>query len=160
MKIICVVPIKKNSKRVKGKNFRLINKKPLFTYLLDKLKYCNFDEIYLDSDSQVIKQYAIKNNYKFINRKTSLAKDKANGNDLLNHHSNLIESDLYFQLFVTAPLLKVKSINDCVKILKNTDARAPRFSYRAPPYVLRNPRPAARGGINSFNGATQADERA
>ena len=59
--------------------------------------------------------YAIKNNYKFINRKTSLAKDKANGNDLLNHHSNLIESDLYFQLFVTAPLLKVKSINEIKK---------------------------------------------
>jgi CMP-N-acetylneuraminic acid synthetase len=129
MKIICVVPIKKNSKRVKGKNFRLINKKPLFTYLLDKLKYCNFDEIYLDSDSQVIKQYAIKNNYKFINRKTSLAKDKANGNDLLNHHSNLIESDLYFQLFVTAPLLKVKSINDCVKILKNTKKYDSIFTY-------------------------------
>ena len=96
MKTICVVPIKKNSKRVRGKNFKLINKKPLFTYLLDKLKYCNFDEIYVDSDSQVIKQYAKKNNYKFINRKISLAKDKANGNDLLNHHSNLIESDLYF----------------------------------------------------------------
>jgi hypothetical protein len=28
------------------------------------------------------------------------------------------------------------------------------------PYVLRNPRPAARVVINSFNGATQANEQA
>jgi len=120
MKTVCIVPIKKNSKRVKGKNFKLINKKPLYTYLLDKLKFCNFDEIYVDSDSKVIEQYTKKNNYKFIYRKASLAKDMANGNDLLNYHSKLVESDLYFQLFVTAPLLSIKSINNCVKILKNT----------------------------------------
>ena len=30
----------------------------------------------------------------------------------------MIYADYYFQLFVTAPLLKVKSINECIKILK------------------------------------------
>ena len=30
----------------------------------------------------------------------------------------MIDADYYFQLFVTAPLLKVKSINKCIKILK------------------------------------------
>ena len=57
IKIVAIVPIKKNSKRVKGKNFKKINKKPLYTYLLDKLKLCNFDEIFIDSDSKEVENY-------------------------------------------------------------------------------------------------------
>ena len=47
-----------------------------------------------------------------------MSKDSANGNDLLNYHLKLIDSDIYFQLFITAPLLKVSTINNCIKILK------------------------------------------
>ena len=56
MKVVVIVPIKKNSKRVKNKNFRKINGIPLFKITLDKLKKCNFDEIYVDSDSKVIRK--------------------------------------------------------------------------------------------------------
>ena len=118
-KIVVIVPIKKNSKRVNKKNFRLVNSKPLYRYLLDKLKLCNFDEIYVDSDSKEIERYCKKNNYKFIHRKSSLSKDDASGNNLLEYHSEIIDADIYFQLFVTAPLLKVKTINKCIEILKN-----------------------------------------
>ena len=43
----------------------------------------SFDEIYLDSDSKEIQKYSIRKGYKFINRLPRLAKDNANGNDLL-----------------------------------------------------------------------------
>ena len=68
MKIVCIVPIKKKSKRIKGKNFRKINGKPLFRFLLDKLSKTNFDEIYVDSDSKLIKKYCNSKGYKFIDR--------------------------------------------------------------------------------------------
>ena len=42
------------------------------------------------------------------------------GNDLILYHQKLIKSDLYFQLFVTAPLLSINSINESIKILKKT----------------------------------------
>ncbi len=87
---------------------------------MDKLKKTNFDEIYIDSDSAEIKKYCHKMGYKFIKRQPKLSKDNANGNDLLNYHSKIIKADIYFQLFVTAPLLKVNTINKCIKILKNT----------------------------------------
>ena len=119
MKTVCIVPIKSISRRVKSKNFRVIGSKPLYTYILDKLKETNFDEIYIDSDSSEIELYAKKNNYKFIYRDPNLSKDSANGNDLLIHHQNLINADLYFQIFVTAPLLKVETINNCISKLKN-----------------------------------------
>ncbi len=120
MKIVAIIPIKSASKRVKGKNFRIVGKKPLYKHLLDKLKKSNFDEIYIDSDSAEIKKYCYKMGYKFIKRLPKLAKDNANGNDLLNYHSKIIKADIYFQLFVTAPLLKVNTINKCIKILKKT----------------------------------------
>ena len=120
MKIVAIVPIKKNSKRVSGKNFKIIKSKPLYRYLLDKLKYCKFDEVYIDSDSEEIEKYCKKNNYKFIKRKKNLKKDNANGNHLLNYHSKIIRSDIYFQLFVTAPLLSIKTINKCIDLLKKS----------------------------------------
>ena len=60
MKIVAIIPIKKISQRVKNKNFLKINKKPLFRYLLDKIKKCNFDEVYVDSDSLEVKKYCKK----------------------------------------------------------------------------------------------------
>ena len=54
-KVVAIIPIKKNSKRVKGKNFKKINGRPLYSYLLNKLKKCEFDEIFVDTDSIEIK---------------------------------------------------------------------------------------------------------
>ena len=65
-----------------------------------------------------IENYCRKKGYKFIKRLPKLAFDGANGNDLLNYHSKIINSDIYFQLFVTAPLLKIETINKCIKIMK------------------------------------------
>ena len=118
MKIVAIVPIKTNSKRVKNKNFRLVNKKPLYTYLLSNLKKCNFSEIYIDSDSPIIERYSKKHGFKFIKRLPKLSLDTANGNHLINYHQKIIDADIYFQLFITAPLLKVSTINNCIKILK------------------------------------------
>tara|TARA_B100001063_G_C16707360_1_gene526021 strand:- start:364 stop:999 length:636 start_codon:yes stop_codon:yes gene_type:complete len=120
MKIVAIIPIKKKSERIKGKNFKLIKNKPLFHYILEKVIKCKFDEVYVDSDSNVVKKYCKKNKIRFIERKKHLSSRNSNGNDLLNYHSRLIEADLYFQVFVTAPLLSIKTINNCIKILKNS----------------------------------------
>ena len=120
MKIVAIVPIKLKSKRLKNKNFKKINGRPLYKYLLDKLKFTNFDEIYVDSNSPEIEEYCKLKNYKFIKRLPKLAHDNANGNDLLNYHSKIINADIYFQLFITAPLLKIKTINNCIKKIKKS----------------------------------------
>ena len=118
MKTVAIIPIKSVSRRVKGKNFKKVAGKPLYRHLLDKLSKCNFDEIFIDSDSKEIENYCKKKNYSFIKRKPELSKDNANGNDLLNYHHKIIKADMYFQLFITSPLLKVSSINKCINILK------------------------------------------
>ena len=120
MKVVAIIPIKSNSKRIKGKNFKIVKGKPLYRYLLDKLDKTNFDEIYIDSDSKEVEKYSKKKNFNFIRRLNYLRKDNANGNDLLNYHSKIINADIYFQLFITAPLLSVKTINNCIKKLKTS----------------------------------------
>ena len=118
-KIVAILPIKSNSKRVKKKNFKKVGNKKLYEFLLEKVSKCNFDEVYVDSDSREIKNYCVKKNFYFIDRKKFLLNDNANGNDLLNYHGSIIDAEYYFQLFITSPLLSVKSINNCIKILKN-----------------------------------------
>ena len=56
MKTIAIVPIKKRSKRLRNKNFKKIGNKYLFEFILEKLKRCNFDEIYVDSDSKYLEK--------------------------------------------------------------------------------------------------------
>ena len=75
MKTVAIIPIKKKSQRVPGKNFKKIRGKALYEYTLEKVKKCNFDEIFVDSDSPTIKEYCKKNNLKFINRIPKLAEN-------------------------------------------------------------------------------------
>ena len=82
------------------------------------MKYCKFDEVYVDSDSDKVRDYCKKNKIKFIERLPKLASKNANGNDLLLYHSKIIKADIYFQVFVTSPLLKISTINNCINKLK------------------------------------------
>lgn len=119
MKIVAIIPIKSKSSRVKRKNFIKIKKnKPLYKFFLEKVLKCNFDQVFVDTDSIEIINFCKKRKINIIKRKKSLAQDNANGNDLLNYHAKIIKSDLYFQLFITAPLLSVETINKCIYLLK------------------------------------------
>lgn len=119
MSIACFIPIKANSERVKGKNFRVINGKKLYEYAIEHAIQANiFDVIYVDSNSLEVKEYCEKMGVEFIVRDERLAANNANGNDLLNSHYQMYpDFDFYVQLFVTAPYLQPSSIKDCVEKL-------------------------------------------
>ena len=122
MKVACFIPIKSNSERVKGKNFRILNGKKLYEYIIQSAITAEcFDDVYIDTDSEEIKTYAKELGAKIIDRKKELTSNMANGNDLLVHHFNLYSNyDYYFQLFATAPFLSPKTIKNCVEIISNT----------------------------------------
>ena len=119
MKIIAIVPIKSKSIRVPGKNFKLVKGKPLYKFMLEKIIKCNFDKVYVDTDSDEIKNFCKKNKIEIINRLKSLSKNTANGNDLLNFHQKIVDADIYFQVFITSPLIKISTINNCIKFMKD-----------------------------------------
>ena len=119
MRIACFIPIKTNSERVKGKNFKELNGKKLYVYILDHvLKADIFDDIYVDTDSPELAEYCTEKSIKVITRIEELAQNSANGNDLLNYHYKLYpDYDYYFQLFATAPYLQPQTIRECVNKL-------------------------------------------
>ena len=115
MKTACFIPIKANSERVPGKNLRVLNGKKLYQYICEHVKQADvFDDVYIDTNSNEIAEYALNNGFKTIKRKPELAANIANGNDLLVYHYEQFPNyDYYFQLFATAPYLQVETIKSC-----------------------------------------------
>ncbi len=117
MKVAAIIPIKEKSKRVKSKNFRSFCGEPLYRFFLKKLIDSPFDEIYIDTDSTEISEYATGMGWKVIKRVPELAADSANGNDLLLYDANMVDAEIYFQLFITAPLLRPQTIYEAYNIM-------------------------------------------
>ncbi len=127
MKTACFIPIKAFSERVQGKNFRKIGGEPIYQIIIDKVLNAKcFDRIFVDTNSDEIIEYSKKKKISVIKRLPELAENTANGNDLLVHQFSLNpDFSLYFQLFATAPFLKVDTIINCVNKLvtsKNYDS--------------------------------------
>lgn len=122
MKTACFIPIKAHSERVAGKNLRELNGRKLYQYICDNAKKAEvFDEIFIDTNSDEISEYARNNGFQVIARKPELALNTANGNDLLVYHFETYpQYDFYFQLFATAPYLQVNSIRDCFNRLTSS----------------------------------------
>lgn len=115
MKTACFIPIKSNSERVPGKNLRLLNGKKLYQYICNHVKEADvFDDVFVDTNSPEVADYAVQLGFQVIERKPELAKNTANGNDLLMYHFNKYPNyDYYFQLFATAPYMQPETIKSC-----------------------------------------------
>lgn len=122
MKICIIVPIKHNSERVPGKNFRDFNGKPLFHIILNTLlksKYIN--HIYVDTNSPIVME-SINTDFKdtmisIYERPSELQSGDTPTNVLLENiitKMNL-DYDYYLQTHVTNPLLKVETVDDCIE---------------------------------------------
>lgn len=123
MKTACFIPIKSNSERVHGKNFRVLNGKKLYEYICSNVRIAGvFDDVYVDTNSEEIKEYESSLGFKVIDRKPELAQNTANGNDLLVYQFGLYpDYDFYFQAFATAPYLRPESIAACFEKLVLTE---------------------------------------
>ena len=54
-KIVALLPMKANSERVKGKNFKIFNSKPLFRWMLDTLLAIKeIDQVIINTDAREI----------------------------------------------------------------------------------------------------------
>lgn len=123
MRTACFIPIKANSERILGKNFKMLNGKKLYQYICEHAMEASvFDDIYIDTNSEEIAAYAKEQGFFVIDRKPELAKNTANGNDLLVYHfQHYPQYEYYFQLFATAPYLQPGTIRSCFEQLTATE---------------------------------------
>ena len=73
---ICVIPARGGSKRIPGKNIKLLGDKPLISYTIDAaLNSEIFDQIYISTDDIDIIEYAKSKNVLIDERPKNLAGD-------------------------------------------------------------------------------------
>jgi CMP-N-acetylneuraminic acid synthetase len=112
MKIVAFVPLKANSQRLKNKNFKTIDNKPLFKYILDELVKASFiNQIYLFTNAD-LSLYELPNNISVINRSIELDQDQVLGLDIYKEFVNTINADWYILCHATSPFTKIGSIEE------------------------------------------------
>jgi len=120
-KIIGMIPVRLGSKRIPKKNLRLINGKPLVSYVIEAAKKSKiFDEIYLNSESEEFLPIAKEHNIKFYKRAESLSTDDATNDDFTLDFIQNTEGDVLIQLLATSPFITENDIRGFVEsMLKN-----------------------------------------
>jgi len=140
-KICCLIPVKKNSKRLKNKNFLKLDNKTIFEKTLEKaLNSKIFDEIIVSSDNaEIIKKSKYK--FTFLKRPKYLSKDPSTITDVMIHackHLDLLEKrfNTMAVLSVTNPFFDVQDITKSIKSFKknNSEGLLSISEFSAPPY--------------------------
>ncbi len=112
-----LVPMKHNSERVKGKNFRKIGGKPLYHWILESLSRSKYiDEIIINTDSNLIAEDASKNfNVTILRRPDYLLGDMISMAPLTKYDLSQTDGDYFLQTHSTNPLLTTNTINKAIE---------------------------------------------
>ena len=74
MKTIAMIPARMGSTRIPKKNIRLLNGVPMISYIIRAAKAANcFDEIYVNSESDLLGKIAVEEGVKFYKRPVRLS---------------------------------------------------------------------------------------
>ena len=115
MKIIAMIPARMGSKRVKSKNLRLLNGKPLIEYVIDTVSKIDiFDDIYVNSEDEIFSEITEKYGISFYKRPNHLSSDEATNDEFAYEFLNNIECDILIQVLPTSPFLTEQEIKDFV----------------------------------------------
>ena len=122
MKVVAVVPMKLNNKRLPQKNTRsFTNGKPLCYYILSTLlKVKGIDEIYVYCSNPDIKEY-LPDGIKYLERSKSLDQDSTKMNEVLQCFATDVYADIYVMTHTTAPFVSVKSIERGLNAVKKEE---------------------------------------
>lgn len=118
MRIAALAPMRHNSGRVPGKNYRNFAGKPLYHHIIATLLACPLiDEIVIDTDSTVILQDAAQNfpGVRLIERPEHLCASETPMNEVLLHDIRQVEADFYLQTHSTNPMLRTETLTAAIQ---------------------------------------------
>ncbi len=120
MQITALIPMRHHSQRVPGKNYRLLEGKPLYQHILRTLQGCpEITRIAVDTDSDEIIA-GLHTSFPeviVIPRPEALKADNVPMNDILLYDVSQVPGDLYLQTHSTNPLLTSQTISRAVQTL-------------------------------------------
>ncbi len=114
MKTVAFVPIRLNSRRVEGKNLRLLGGRPLMTYILDTLRDCErIDETYVYCSDPDIARH-LPDGVKFLRRDPALDSDSTLGEEIYDAFTREVDADIYVLAHATSPFVRRATVDDAV----------------------------------------------
>ena len=119
MKTVAFVPIRLNSKRVVGKNLKLLGDKPLLQYILETLTNVgNIDEVYVYCSSEEIIPLLPKG-VKFLKRSEKLDRDETLGKEIYDAFVEDVDADIYMLAHTTSPFISAATIENAVEKVRS-----------------------------------------
>ena len=113
-RIVALLPMKANSERVIGKNFRLFNGKPLFSWILDTLLSVeHIDTVVINTDARhILAQHGLVDGPRVMirDRKPEICGDFVSMNLVLADDVANVDATTYLMTHTTNPLLSVGSV--------------------------------------------------
>jgi CMP-N-acetylneuraminic acid synthetase len=118
VRIVALVPMRHDSERVPGKNYRPMVGAPLYRHIVSALLACpDIDQIVIDTDSPTVKEDAAANfpSVTVLDRPEHLRDGAIPMNDVLLNDVRQVPADLYLQTHSTNPLLKPSTIQRAIR---------------------------------------------
>lgn len=117
--VVAIVPMRHDSKRVPGKNYRLLDGKPLYHHIIDSLRAATrVGRIVIDTDSDQIWD-DVELNYPdigLLRRPAALADDMASAHEIVRNTVEQIEAPYFLQTHSTNPLLTTATIDRAIEV--------------------------------------------
>ena len=108
-RIVGLLPMKANSERVKGKNFRIFNGKPLFRWVLDSLlSLDSIDQVVINTDARaILAENGLVDSDRVLirDRPSEICGDFVSMNLILADDLAHVPADIYVMTHTTNPLL-------------------------------------------------------
>ena len=126
MKIVALLPMKANSVRVSGKNFRNFCGKPLFRWILDTLLSVDeIDQVIINTDARhILAQNGLVETDRIVirERKPEICGDHVSMNLVLADDVAEVPADLYLMTHTTNPLMSADTVRKAVAAFKKEQA--------------------------------------
>lgn len=121
-RIAAIVPMRHDSERVPGKNYRMFNGRPLFHHIIETLLCVPLiDEIVIDTDSGLIAdsaRAAFAEKVRIVERPEHLRAGDVPMNEVLLNTIGQCPAGLYLQTHSTNPLLRADTISRALAELR------------------------------------------
>ncbi len=120
--IAALVPMRHQSERVPGKNYRPLAGLPLYRHIVSTLLACpRISEVVIDTDSPTIMEDAARHmpQVRLLERPPHLRDGSVPMNDVLTYDVSQVAADFYIQTHSTCPLLTSDTISRAVEQFLN-----------------------------------------
>lgn len=118
-RVAALLPMRHNSERVPGKNYRQLGDAPLFHHVARTLLASSWvDEVIIDTDSPVIKSQCAEHfpTVKIVNRPIDLTDGEIPMNRIIEHDLDFTDAEVILQTHSTNPFLTTGTIDKAISL--------------------------------------------